>query len=224
MPPKTQLLLEYKHFFKTKPPQNRLDTSVYLPGDKIVARKKLNLSQKATVVLFGAVNPTQDKRKGLEYLLEAMKVLEQHNNSFDITLAVFGTDQPIPFETKFPIQYLGCLRTDTELVTAYQAADVMIVPSLSEVFGQTASEAMACGVPVVAFNFSGIKEVVDHLSTGYLAEAYSSTDLANGIHWCLENNKTGILSTNARKKVLESFTEEIVGERYRGVYEKMTKN
>lgn len=65
------------------------------------------------------------------------------------------------------------------------------MPSLSEVFRQATSEVMGCGIPVVAFNCSGIKEVIDHKISGYLAEPYSHEDLANGIILCLKNNTKG---------------------------------
>ena len=97
----------------------------------------------------------------------------------------------------------------------------MVVPSLSEVFGQTASEAMACGTPVVAFNCTGIKEVVEHKITGYLAEPYNPVDLANGIIWCVENNLHGELSVNARNKVMENYSIEKVAANYKALYKNL---
>jgi len=60
--------------------------------------------------------------------------------------------------------------------------------------------------------------VVDHKITGYLAEPYSSKDLANGIVWCLENNKDGVLSKNARKKVVDNYSLGIVAGKYIELY------
>jgi glycosyltransferase involved in cell wall biosynthesis len=51
----------------------------------------------------------------------------------------------------------------------YSAADAMVVPSCYEGFGQTVSESLACGTPVVAFDATGPGGIVDHMETGWLA-------------------------------------------------------
>ena len=53
---------------------------------------------------------------------------------------------------------------------------------------------------------------------GYLAKEKDAADLAQGIRWCLDNNKEGALSVAARKKVIENYTIERVGEMYVEVY------
>lgn len=197
---------------------NGLDTAVYSQGDKRLACEKFGIDFSRKIILFGAINPNEDINKGFSKLLEAVQYLEKIETD-DFVLAVFGTDKPIEnISTQIPIYYLGYLNTDELIVQAYRAADAMVVPSLSEVFGQTASEAMACGTPVVAFNCTGIKEVVDHKITGYLAETYNTEDLANGIVWCLENNKDGVLSKNARKKVVDNYSLGIVAGKYIELY------
>jgi hypothetical protein len=47
--------------------------------------------------------------------------------------------------------------------------------------GQTASEALACGTPVVAFNTGGLSDIVVHKETGYSANGSDINDLENGI-------------------------------------------
>lgn len=46
---------------------------------------------------------------------------------------------------------MGYIRDHQILQALYSAADVMVVPSLEEAFGQTVTEAMACATPVVSF-------------------------------------------------------------------------
>ena len=71
---------------------------------------------------------------------------------------------------------LGNIDNQNKLSSLYSSADIMCVPSRLETFGQTASEALACGVPVVAFETTGLKDIVEHKKTGYLAKAYDSKD------------------------------------------------
>ena len=65
----------------------------------------------------------------------------------------------------------------------------MVVPSKIESFGQTASEAQACGVPVVAFNATGLKDIIKHKQTGFLAKPYNWEEIYEGIVWLLNNEK-----------------------------------
>lgn len=194
---------------------NCLDTDVFTTNDKIKSCEHIKLNPSKRRILFGAMQLTNDKIKGFDKFLHAISFLEKKIDCTNLELLFFGANsEKIDIETNIPFSCLGYLSKDKDIVDTYNASHVMVVPSYYEVFGQTASEAMACGVPVVAFNCSGIKEVVDHKITGYLAEPYDAEDLANGIIWCLENNKTGELSSNARKKVLENYTLEKVAENY----------
>lgn len=201
---------------------NCLDTDVFKPLDKVQVLSDLGLNNSKKKIMFGAINAVNDGRKGFEKLIESVRLLEQKVDCDRYELLVFGANKPIvEMQTKMQVHYLGCIKQDTELAKIYNVADVMVVPSLSEVFGQTASEAMACGTPVVAFNCTGIKEVVEHKITGYLAEPYNPEDLANGILWCVENNMLGELSVNARNRVVENYSVERVASMYKILYKSL---
>ncbi len=92
----------------------------------------------------------------------------------------------------------------------------MVVPSIRESFGQTASEAMACGTPVVAFAATGLLDIVTHQHNGYLAKPYDSLELARGIEWVLSREvvESGALSYNARKTAISRFSIEAMAASY----------
>jgi glycosyltransferase involved in cell wall biosynthesis len=102
--------------------------------------------------------------------------------------------------------------------------DVMVVPSLQEAFGQTASESMACGTPVVAFGATGLLDIVDHKINGYLAKPFDTDDLKNGIEWVLNTPNYDELCKNAREKVLREFDSKIVAKRHIELYEEVLEN
>ena len=175
--------------------------------------------------MFGAVNASKDKIKGFNYLISALHFIEQQGRIDDFELVVFGADKTeVNIEIKTPIHYVGYVGDADELVSLYNLASVMVVPSMTEVFGQTASEALACETPVVAFQCTGIQEVVDHKIDGYLAKPYESEDLAEGILWCLENNENNRLGKAGREKVLKDYTFDVVCGKYKALYEKVTHN
>lgn len=205
---------------------NGLDIRIFNPQGKFHSRNLFNISQDKKVILFGALSFHSDKRKGFQYITEAMNLLSNRLSFADIEIVVFGSDE---FENENEIPFkqisLGRLTHDALLAKAYSIADVMVVPSMVESFGQTASEAMACGTPVVCFDTSGLKDIVDHKINGYRAECFSSEDLANGILWVLtDEDRRKDLSQKALEKVQQEFTLEKLSSNYSKLYEHILKD
>jgi glycosyltransferase involved in cell wall biosynthesis len=198
---------------------NVLDTNVFKPLDRTFSRHVLNLPQHKKIVLFGAMGGGRSFNKGYDLLLEALKVLSL--NQKDILCVVFGQSEPehssgIPF----PIKWMGHIGDDATLALLYSAADVMVIPSRQENLPQSGTEAHGCGCPVVAFNCTGLPEVVDHQVTGYLAEPYKADDLARGITWVLDDKERHMhLSLAARKKAENFWSARIIIPAYLEVYE-----
>lgn len=205
---------------------NCLDVNAFRPlEEKGISPRWRNFQEKRLAkpfVLYGAINAAMDKRKGFANLLSALRLLEQQGHRDDFELVVFGaSESELSMDVNIPIRYVGYVGNTEELASLYNTASVMVVPSLTEVFGQTASEALACGTPVVAFQCTGIQEVVSHKVDGYLAEPYDSMDLAHGILWCLEHNQDNSLGLAAREKVLKEYTFDAVCGKYKDVYEEV---
>jgi glycosyltransferase involved in cell wall biosynthesis len=202
-----------------------IDTDFWKPLKKNLAREALDLPKELPIVLFGAVGGGQDPRKGFDLLLDSLKFLSDNQYTKNIQLVVFGQTKPkILPNLNFSIHYIGHLYDDITLRTLYSAADVMIVPSRLEAFGQTASEAQACGTPVVAFDNGGLKDIILHLQTGYLANSFDTQDLANGIIWSLEQCKNNTINIQSRNEAIRRFSYEIVAEQYKKIYERLLFN
>lgn len=202
-----------------------LNTNKYKPIDKRVARELLHLPQDKQIVLFGASG--NDKNKGFYLLHPALQNLSVSGWQDKIEVLIFGPYQPDnSVDLGFKTQYLGRLQDDLSLALAYSAADVMVVPSMQESFGQTASESLACGTPVVAFNTTGLKDIVEHQQNGYLASPFEIEDLARGIAWILENSdRHQKLSSRSREKAEQEFTLELQARRYLSLFsEVVNKN
>src|SRR6476661_11852 len=201
---------------------NGLDPEVYKPLNRPQVRERLNLPQNKQLVLFGAMQGTDDRWKGFPLLVPALQSLSKSGWQDKIELLVFGSSKPEnPIDVGFKTHYLGRLE-DESLAKVYAAADVMVVPSRYEAFGQTASEALACGTPVVAFDVTGLKDIVDGQQNGYLAKPYETEDLARGIAWVLEDpDRHQKLCRSARLKVEEKFTLEVQARAYKNLYEEI---
>lgn len=198
-----------------------LDTQIFKPIERKAARDLLNLPQNKTLILFGAMYAGSDKNKGYPQLREALEQLTLPKD--DVELAIFGMSAPSEGEEPlpYPAHWMGVLRDTYTLAALYSAADVMVVPSLQESFGQTASESLACGTPVVSFDTSGLKDIVDHQQNGYLAKPFDPADLAEGIRYILADSaRYHSLSEEARKKVEKTFSLPTVVAQHRKVYAK----
>jgi glycosyltransferase involved in cell wall biosynthesis len=200
-----------------------LDTQKFRPLNKNSVREILNLPQDKKLILFGAMSATSDKNKGFHLLQPALQELSKSGYKDNYEVVIFGANEPDnPPDLGFKVHYVGRLSDDTSLVTLYSAADVMVVPSLQESFGQTASESLACGTPVVAFNATGLRDIIDHQVNGYLAKPYEIEDLAKGISWVIQNaERHEKLSFYAREKVEKEFTLELQARRYSRLYQEV---
>src|SRR5690606_12076277 len=96
------------------------------------------------------------------------------------------------------------------------------VPSLQENLPQSGTEAQSCGCPVVAFDCTGLPDVVEHQVTGYLATAYDPMDLANGIRWVLEDSSRHMrMSLAARERAVTRWSPDVVVPQYLSVYKQV---
>lgn len=200
-----------------------LDLSVWAPYGRAHARALLGLPQDLPLVLFGAVGGTADYRKGADLLFEALQILRAQvacSPTDQLELIVFGQSQPPePLDLGFHIHYFGRLQDDLSLRLLYAAADVMVVPSRQEAFGQTASEAQACGTPVVGFRTGGLVDIVEDFVTGALAEPFDPSSLAAAIRWVLLDPERSLrLGDAARLRATRLWDPHTVAGKYAEVY------
>jgi glycosyltransferase involved in cell wall biosynthesis len=202
---------------------NGIDTAVYKPIERQLARSILNLPIDRQLILFGA-SYANDPRKGFQCLKSALQRLssQQHNQSVEVV--IFGGSVPeVSTAIGLKVHSLGKLRDDTTLALAYAAADVFVVPSLQDNLPNTVMEALACGTPCVGFNIGGMPDMIEHQQNGYLAQPYETEDLAQGIAWVLEDQKRGDrLSQRARAKVEQAFTLQHQAAQYFELYQSLT--
>lgn len=198
---------------------NPIDTARWSPIPQRLARELLQLPADVPLMLFGAMGGTTAFHKGFDLLVGALENLRGNPSMARLELVVFGQLAPMtPLVQGLSTHYVGHLYDDLTLRTLYSAADVMVVPSRQEAFGQTASEAHACGTPVVAFNTGGLPDIVEHQHTGYLAKAFDIEDLAFGIEWVLSHRKVNRLGELARQRAVAHFDQKVVAKQYQQFY------
>jgi glycosyltransferase involved in cell wall biosynthesis len=192
---------------------NGLDTNAFRPRESSRIRDRFGLPLDARLVGFGAA--LDSHRKGGDLLIEALGDVSLPD---DVHLVTFGNVTNGFERLGVPVTRLGFIQ-QSDLERLYSELSVMVVPSRQEAFGQTASEAMASGTPVVAFGATGLRDIVRHRETGYLAEPYDAADLAHGIEWVLsDHNRSRELGREGRRIAERQFDIENVAAEYIEIY------
>ena len=193
------------------------DVATFRPIPKDQARSILGLPQDAKLVMAGSM-AVADKRKGVDLLLAALESLRGSG----YRLLLLG-DAPLA-RLRLPVEAhcLGRLNDDVSLALAYSSADVFVAPSREENLANTVIEAMACGVPCVAFNVGGMPDIVHPGRNGYLAAPFATDDLARGIVSVLEAGAGyARLAAEARLTVEREFSAALQARRFAALYEEV---
>jgi glycosyltransferase involved in cell wall biosynthesis len=204
---------------------NGIDTERYKPLNKEVARAAYNLPQDKHLILFSAFSATSDKRKGNQFLVQALEKMSQAGWGSKTELIIIGASRPEnPPGMGMRVHYMGHLHDEMSQVLLYSAADVVVAPSMQENLSNTVMESLACGTPTVAFDIGGMPDMIDHQINGYLATPFEPSDLADGMMWVLENeSRHDMLSQRARQTVEERYALKALANRYLALYKSILK-
>jgi glycosyltransferase involved in cell wall biosynthesis len=204
---------------------NAINTHLFKPKDKQQVRRELDLPEAGKFILFGALKVT-DKRKGLDYLLEACNLLATEHPELKETVGVIAlgnqSQQVLASLLPFKLYPMGFVMDEHQLVDIYNAATLFAIPSLEDNLPNTIMEAMACGVPCVGFHTGGIPEMIDHGQNGYVAQYRSAEDFAKGMYHLLTTPDYATISDEATRKVVTTYSEDVVAKQYITLYHKMS--
>jgi D-inositol-3-phosphate glycosyltransferase len=179
-----------------------VDTKLFRPIDKSLAKKKIDADEDHKIVLFaGRIEPL----KGIDVLIFAMKILKERNPNLKVCLWIVGGDisqktelwsnelqklEELRQVLNIPgvVKFVGQKPQD-ELVYYYNAAETVVMPSHYESFGMSAAEAMACGVPIITTDVAGISSLIDEKHISLISSANNPLMLASKIEDLLSDEQ-----------------------------------
>ena len=200
---------------------NGIDTEIY-SADEQASQSRDGLIMVAN---------TDDRKKGVLYLLQALQLLKDDGVKLTIVddaarhssyiedvgpLPSYGSRLVEKLNLDGMVHFTGRL-TREELAQHYAAARIAVVPSLYEGFGLPAAEAMACGTPVIATTGGALPEVVG--DAGMLVPPANADALAAAIRQLLNDRQAQERMGEAgKKRVREQFSWEQAARKTLDVY------
>lgn len=201
---------------------NGIDLSAFSPGDQAHARAELGIEHPGPLILFSAHVADNNPRKGSELLKSA---LNQLGSVHGAAVLVVGQDgQKWQGQIPLPVFATGYLNDPAKILAANRAADIMVAPSAVENLPNTVIEAMAAGLPVVAFDAGGMKDAVIDRHTGLLVPLGQANALAYALTGLLENLELQQrLGANARAHALAEFDAAVEADRFMRLYGELAR-
>lgn len=190
------------------------------PEEKCAKEIKLKEEGKKIVLFVGRITI----QKGADYLVKAAKMVLEYNPNVIFVIAGTGDmegqilQEVINLGISDKVLFTGFLR-DKALKDLYRAADVFVLPSISEPFGLTALEALMNNTPVILSKQSGVSEVITH---SLKVDFWDIEEMAHKIlailayeplrEWMKQKGKEEITSVNwdsSAKKCVEVYKQLI---------------
>ncbi len=172
-----------------------VDLERFRPADEPRPR-----SAKLQLLFVGRIN----QRKGVKYLLEALKMFKPE----DVQLTICGrvVDSLSLFrDSGLDIDIRPSVSSE-DLIRAYQTADLFIFPSVVEGFAQVLLESLACGLPILSTTHTAAPDLITEGKEGFIVEPRRPDLLAQRITWCLEHRDALEAMRAPARATAEQFT------------------
>lgn len=192
------------------------DTTMFSPAYR--KENYFNQDGRKVVLFVGRL----EEVKGVEYLIDAMEYIDAKLViAGGGSLELFLKDRAKRFGDR--IEFLGP-KTHAELKEIYPSADVFVMSSVTtqkgakEGFGLVMLEAMASGVPVVAFASGGIPQLITHDENGLLCEEKDVKTLAENINKVFSDEELKNRLIQSGNKTVKEYDYKEIAKKYAEIY------
>jgi starch synthase len=203
---------------------NPVDADLWTHVEREKCRELLDVPSNVQVVVWhGRISIRQ---KGLDVLLDAWERICRERPDRELRLLLIGMGKDgadlqhrIATTTARGVMWVNEFVHDRGRLRSYlSAADMYVFPSRHEGFPVAPLEAMACGLPIVASDAPGIRDILDYgeASGGIIVPSENATELANAMGRILDDPKfSRTLGKRARRRVENDFALPAVGRQLR---------
>ena len=191
--------------------------------NKTLLRKKYGIKQKIVLLFLGRLA----EKKGLKYLINALPLLK----NLDYMLLVSGhgplrkdletTVNKLNLKNK--VKFLGYI-TEKEKIDYLSLSDILVVPSIITKSGDTEGlpatimEGMASGIPIIATNVGGVKDIVKNNINGILIEEKNSKQIAEKLIYLSNRKKFRQKISKNALKTSKNYDLSFIGKKIKEIY------
>lgn len=187
-----------------------INDEVFKPMNRVWLKEQYGIEHGKKVLLFVAAS-VSNKRKGIDMLYEAMKIISKNRD--DIKAVAVGS---VSIEESPNVIYTGMVKDENEMAKIYSGADLYIIPSLEDNLPNTVIESLMCGTPVVGFSKGGIPEMIQPGVNGEICDEVNSNHLSLTIMQAIDK-------AYDRKKIVEDarkkYSEHVQANAYIDLYQ-----
>lgn len=185
---------------------------VVIPNAAMLVGNKYSDVTEKRVIAVGRL----DYQKGFDRLIKAWKMVQQSGRFNDWKLDIFGQgewkDMLNRMIDDYGIAGTASINAPTKQIgDEYAKSSMLVMSSNYEGFPMVMIEAMACGLPVVSFDFKcGPKDIIDDGKNGIIVHDGDIEGLANAMMKLMDNQPLRKTMSENAKKVVDTYSEENV--------------
>lgn len=189
------------------------------PFTKKDLRKKWQIGEYQKILLYVS---RVAREKNLDFLFEAIEILASRRDDFHLLMVGGGPEfeyykQAITNWGLKPFVTFTGMQEKKEANRFFGAADIFVFPSITETQGIVITEAMAAGIPAVAVNIMGPRDLIQDGIDGYLVPL-KTKEFAARIEYLLDNKKQRLKMGKAGQKNAEKFSVKVIGDEMEKLY------
>lgn len=169
-----------------------------------------------------------DYQKGFDRLIQAWQIVQEHEPFKDWELDIFGQgewqEMLQQMIDKVGLSHNTHINQPTNAIgKEYANSSLIVMTSNYEGFGMVLVEAMACGVPAIAFDCKcGPKDIIDNGINGLLVKDGDITGLAETMMKLMADKDYRKLLSNNARKVTDIYSEEAVMNKWIKLFTSLT--
>lgn len=199
-----------------------IDTKKFAHGNRTLLRKRYNISDKDTAILYVG---RLAKEKNIYFLLRAFLAIHRRNPTVHLFLVGNGLEEKnlrVYAKRKHvaDVVHIVTDQNPNSIEDAYAACDMFVYASQTETFGRVLVEAMAASLPIVALNGPSITDLIADGINGVKVYKKSSRVFAKKVLHVLGNSSlASAMGQQAQKDAQEHFDNRVSWAKLREVYE-----
>ncbi len=161
-----------------------IDSNLFFPLDSNFLRAKYDISSEVKFIIFLGSQNVDDKRKGVSYMLDALKLFYDTLNESEkksILLIIAGKQiDKIKDRFLFNYKFVGYIPV-CQLPEIYSLSNVFLSTSINDAGPMMVNQSLMCGTPVIGFEMGTMLDSVKDKGTGFCAKLKDTGDLSNNI-------------------------------------------